>query len=268
MNKKKAAKRIYKVTLDSFKTDLNADKYSTATGARRAASYLSETDKASALKLVAKHFGIGLDEPGPTGRKGARVGKKKVSKKVVKVVAVKPAASGLGMLRKKKLGRPRKNPVPEAVAAPPAAAAAPEAPKRRGRPPKVKVETVPEPVRTPELEAPKRQSRKGSRDTDHLDQIGLIGRAMGPLESALRILEKANQLANGQLNTAGFQEVADTATEAIKALRPHVARLAHQDPPPPPISSNGQADRPYDPALLEAAAHSRGIPLPSDDSAH
>lgn len=282
MNKKKAAKRTYKVTLDSFKADLNAEKYGTATGARKAASYLSETDKAAALKLVAKHFGIGMDEPGPTGRKQGRASKKVAKKVEAKKVTTEAAkfvpTGGLGLPRKKR-GRPRKNPeaevavVAEVAAAQPAEAVAPK--KRRGRPPKAKVavEAASEPIRTPEP-AVKRQARKVT-EGGALDQIGLIGRAMGPLESALKILERANQLANGQIQTTGFQDIADTAAAAVRALKPHVTAVPLQNPPPrvelpaQPAElaySNGQVDRAYDPALLEAAALSAGIPLPGDDS--
>lgn len=247
MNKKKAAKRVYKVTLDSFKESLNADKYGTATGARKAASYLSDTDKAAALKLVAKHFGIGVDEPGPTGRKGAKkVGKKKVAKAVVEGKFRADVAEA----PKRKPGRPRKNPLPEApVEAAPVVAAPVEAPKQRKRR-AAKVEAT-EPVRTPE---PK------SQDAVKFEQISS---KVDLLSRAVDVLRKVNDLF---LNAGGSasQDVADAAADIAKALKPSVSALAHQDAPPPPVPTNGVAERPFDPELLEAAAQSVGIPLPGD----
>ena len=252
MKKKKVAKRVIKVTLDQFKTDLKANKYTTVPGARRAASYLSDTDKVVALKAIASQFGIGVDEPGTIKR-----GAKKISKATKPVEA---APVKLGVL-KKKPGRPRKIPAAEAVL--PTLAVASEPKKKMGRPRKV-VAAEAEPVvqvRTPE---PK---KKISRKSDKLDDIGLMSTLGGTLMNAVNILRECNTLSGNKLSvTDGYQEIVDTTKGLVRALKPHVSALVHQDPPPPPTQGNGAFDRPYNQALLEAAALSVGVPLPGDDS--
>jgi len=271
MNKKKVAKRVYKATLESFKANLNEGKYESIGGARKAAAYLPDGDKVAALKLVDKRFDSdGADVAKKVDKRAAKE-EKPAKRNIKKTQAAVSAPVKLGVL-KKKPGRPRKV-VAETVLPPletvlTAPVAAPK--NKPGRPrknPLPVVSVAPEAalVRTP---APEKTKRRKSEEvgSEPLDKIGLIGRVMGGLEAALRILEKANSLSNGMLNTTGYQDIAETATSAIRALKPHVTQLAHQDSPPPPvISSNGQADRPFDQALLDAAAQSAGIPLPGDD---
>jgi hypothetical protein len=141
------------------------------------------------------------------------------------------------------------------VEAAPAAVDATVVPKRRGRPPKVRAEAT-EPVRTPEPEAPKRKKRLEPSTTGPIETLSI---ATDAINKAVDILRRATDL------TLGHQEVTDATTSVVKALNSHINTMVHQDPPPPPLG-NGQVDRPFDQALLDAAAQSVGIPLPIDDS--
>ena len=184
MTKKPAKQRNYNRTFDQFKTELSDGHYNTVVGARRGAAYLPEVDKAKALGLVAKHFGVGLDEPGEmTGRRGR---KKKVARKV-----------------RGKTGRPSAPPANGAAAASPE----PAAPKRRGRARKVRAE-----------ETVVRSSRQNNGSI--ADAIGAANTIVGTIDQAIRSIEWANKVAEGKLDIlSGLQEAVDTQVLAVKSLR-------------------------------------------------
>jgi hypothetical protein len=183
MTKKPAKQRNYNRTFDQFKAELSDGHYNTVVGARRGAAYLPEADKAKALGLVAKHFGVGLDEPGEmTGRRGR---KKKVARKV------------------RKTGRPSAPPANGAAAASPE----PAAPKRRGRARKVRVEDT--------TARPSRQNNGSIADA-----VGAASAIVGTIDQAIRSIEWANKVADGRLDIlSGLQEAVDTQVLAVKSLR-------------------------------------------------
>jgi len=258
--------------LEQFKAELTEGHYNTVVGARRGAAYLPEKDKEVALKLVAKHFGVGVDEPGEATR-GARKGKaggakKKVSKKPAKKVAKKAAPAAAAPPPKgkkkvaKKLGKQKK-------AAPAAASEAPQAPTAEAAPAAAPVKKV--------------RAARGSKKAATakaptaapggvLSDLGIVQNICGTVDTALKTMQLARSLSGDKLDLSdGLREVVETTGAAVASLRKHlpasVDALPKEAPGPmPDPQSNGE--RPTNMEALTQAAAAAGFPPPAGAPQH
>jgi hypothetical protein len=266
----KNAKRSDK-NLAQFKAELAEGHYNSVVGARRGAAYLSEGEQAAALKAVAAHFDVGLDEPGEATRGERSKGKKKAKKKVArkataKKIAKKAVASGVPAKGAKKKYL-KKRGAQKASTPPPAepevaTASAPEQVKKVRAPRGSKKAAV----HAPALDFP--------RTTGALSELGIVSNICGTVDQALKTIQLAQSLSKGELNIqSGLQEIVETTGAAVASLRKHLPpslfpEMQASEPPvsaPVPTYSNGERPTNMD-ALGHAVAAAAGAAQPTPAS--
>lgn len=252
--------------LEQFKAELTEGHYNTVVGARRGAAYLPEKDKEVALKLVAKHFGVGVDEPGEATR-GVRKGKtggakKKVSKKVAKKVAKKaaPTATAAPMKGKKKVAR-KTSARKAAAAAPSVAPPAPTAEATEATPTVKKVRAARGSKKASTGAAPK------SPPTGVLSDLGIVQNICGTVDTALRTMQLARSLSGDKLDLSdGLREIVETTGAAVASLRKHLPPSVDVLPKEATGSlpdAQGNGERPTNMEALSQAATAAGFPAPA-----
>lgn len=262
-------------TLEQFKEELSNSHYNTVVGARRGAAYLPEKDRDAALKLVAKKFGVGIDEPGEATRGDRRSKKVGSRKKTVKrVAAAAPPAKGKKKVAKKVSKKAARKPAePEAA---PAEAETAEA-------------SAPVPVAEGEAPVKKKRAVRGSKKADAktaeanpdyttptakgpLGLLGVASKIIPLVDQALVTIARAKEYSGGTLDiTAGLRDVIDTTGAALKELRRHLpdtSELEHlaslSGPPsasysPPEAAVYGDGNRPTNHQALQEAAAAAGV---------
>lgn len=256
-------------TLEQFKEELSSQHYNTLVGARRGAAYLPEKDREAALKLVARTFGVSVDEPGEATR-GVR---RKASKPGGKKKAVRRAAAALPIKgKKKKLGKKtsrkaaRKSADPEAA---PVEASAPSEPS-----PEVEEAEVAAPVKK---RAASGSKKKTAEKFSHppmpvigdgpLSQLGIASSIIPLVDQALETIAKAKAHSGGTLDiTTGLQDVLNTTGAALRELQQYLPRPKEPELVPggplPELSTAvyGDGVRPTNHQALQEAAAAAGLP--------
>ncbi len=260
--------------LEQFKAELTEGHYNTVVGARRGAAYLPEKDKEIALKLVAKHFGVGVDEPGEATR-GARKGKvggvkKKVSKKPAKKVAKKAAAAPAIPAKGAKKKVSKRKAAAKATTPPPAPVGEAEAVVAAGASkPKTEPAKKVRAVRGSKKAAAKGGEKRAASAPSGgvLSDLGIVQNICGTVDTALKTMQLARSLSGDKLDLSeGLREVVETTGAAIASLRKHLPTTVEAAPAPVPAAgpmpemSNGE--RPTNMEALTAAAAGAGFPPP------
>lgn len=177
-----------KLTVANFKERLKADNYKNATGARRAIGKMStwsDAEKASAHKLVNKHFGD--DAPAPVAKKTSKKRKKTAKTSNKKTAEKVPVKRGKKKVSAKKAGPKKKKVSKKKVS------------KKSGK-----------------KRATKAASSKESPAGSEYARIHIVGELVGTVSHAMKAMDLAKN--SGVDVVGGMQRAQNVLTKAIAGL--------------------------------------------------